>query len=87
MPCSKRDGALVLRSPVRSNSIALHGMGEAVERYRNELTGCSVGQRDASGFAVQRRFDFDLIATYVEAAQGRGTTGSAAAKGRAEPQA
>jgi uncharacterized protein YdhG (YjbR/CyaY superfamily) len=60
MPCYKRDGELVASFASQKQYIALYGMGKAVERYRKELTGCSVG-KGCIRFRSPEAMDFDLI--------------------------
>jgi uncharacterized protein YdhG (YjbR/CyaY superfamily) len=60
MPCYKRDGELVASFASQKQYIALYGMGKAVERYRKELTGCSVG-KGCIRFRNAEALDFDLI--------------------------
>lgn len=60
MPCYKREGELVASFASQKQYIALYGMGKAVERYRKELTGCSVG-KGCIRFRSPEAMDFDLI--------------------------
>ena len=60
MPCYKRDGELVASFASQKQYIALYGMGKVVERYRKELTGCSVG-KGCIRFRSAEAMDFDLI--------------------------
>ena len=60
MPCYKRDGELVASFTSQKQYIALYRMGKAVERYRKELTGCSVG-KGCIRFRSAEALDFDLI--------------------------
>ena len=60
MPCYKRDGELVASFASQKQYIALYGMGNAVERYKKELTGCSVG-KGCIRFRSAEALDFDLI--------------------------
>ncbi|SRR5216684_8379926 len=60
MPCYKRDGVLVASFASQKQYIALYGMGKAVERYRKELKGCSVG-KGCIRFRSPEAMDFNLI--------------------------
>ena len=60
MPCYKRDGELVDSFASQKQYIALYGMGRVVERYRKELTSCSVG-KGCIRFRSAEAMDFDLI--------------------------
>jgi uncharacterized protein YdhG (YjbR/CyaY superfamily) len=60
MPCYKRDGKLVASFASQKQYIGLYGMAEAVERYRGELTGCSMG-KGCIRFRSAKAMDFDLI--------------------------
>jgi uncharacterized protein YdhG (YjbR/CyaY superfamily) len=60
MPCYKRDGELVAAFASQKQYIGLYGMGEVLERYRKELTGCSMG-KGCIRFRSTNAMDFDLI--------------------------
>jgi uncharacterized protein YdhG (YjbR/CyaY superfamily) len=60
MPCYKRDGELVAAFASQKQYISLYGMGKVAERYRKELTGCSVG-KGCLRFRNAKAIDFDLI--------------------------
>jgi len=60
MPCYKRDGKLVASFASQKQYIGLYGMAEAVERYRGELNGCSMG-KGCIRFRSAKAMNFDLI--------------------------
>jgi uncharacterized protein YdhG (YjbR/CyaY superfamily) len=60
LPCYKRDGKLVAAFASQKQYIALYGMEKVAERYRKELTGCSMG-KGCIRFRRAEAMDFDLI--------------------------
>ena len=60
VPCYKRDGKMVAGFASQKQYIALYGLGEMAQRYRKELTGCSVG-KGCIRFRSPKAMDFDLI--------------------------